>query len=119
MRSDVIAVVSPKGQFAVGIIYRVEDLVIQQHADLATTKPQPLAGTRQHLAANFRTIWRLVAPDSFGIDTNKLARPASQDVIIQHSLARSSPSHIWCSQFFPGKSFGTTLSSIVSANGRL
>jgi len=81
-------------------------------------KPPSFAGNRLHLVANFRIIWRFVAPDDLGIDTNKPARPTLRDVVIPHRLACRSPSHIRCRQFFPSKSFNTTLSSIVSARRR-
>jgi len=38
MRSDVIVIVSPKGQFAAGIVYRVEDLLVEQLVTQAAVK---------------------------------------------------------------------------------
>jgi len=60
----------------------------------------------------------LISPNSLWIDTDQPARTALREMVIPHCLARSSPSHIRCRQFFPSKSFNTTLSSIVSASRR-
>ena len=93
-------------------------LALQQNTDPEATEPPSLAGNRPHLFANFKTIWRFVAPDGLGIDTNKFARSALRDVMFQHRLASSSPSQIWCRQFLPSKFLRTILLSIVSVNRR-
>jgi len=110
------------------LLFRIEAvqlLVVHNHAfafqhytDPPITKPAAFVSNRLHLFAHFRIIWRVVAPDGLGIDTNKPARPTLRDVMIPHRLACRSPSHIRCRQFFPSKSFNTTLSNIVSANKR-
>ena len=88
---------------------------LQQHADPEVAEPTPHSANRLHLFANFWIVRRFVAPDGLGIDTNKPARPALRDVVIPHRRACCGLWRIRCRQVFPGKSFRTTLSNMVSA----
>jgi hypothetical protein len=89
-----------------------------QNTNLAIIEPAPQSGNRLHLFANFWIVQRPITPDGLGIDTDKPVLTALRDVLIPHCRACCGLSHIRCRQVFPGKSFRTTLSSMVSASRR-
>lgn len=107
-------------------------LAFEQHADPAIAEPAPLSGDVLHLLADLgarhwaRTngafngsLRRAFAPDRPGIDTDKPAGPALRDIVIPHCPERCLSPLGQRRQFFPSRSFRTTLSSIVSASRRL
>src|SRR5690606_19320983 len=93
-------------------------LAFEQHADPAIAEPAPLPGDVLHLLADLGAVRRACAPDRLGIDTDKPAGPALRDIVIPHRPQRCLSPLGQRRQFFPSRSFRTTLSSIVSASRR-
>ena len=90
----------------------------QQNTNPPITELAPHSGNRLHLFANFWIVRRPITPDGLGIDTDKPVLTALRDVVIPHCRACCGLWRIRCRQVFPGKSFRTTLSSMVSASRR-
>ena len=101
------------------LVVHEHSFAFQQNTNPAITEPTPHSGNRLHLFAKFCIVQRPITPDGLKINTDKPARTALRDIMIPHCLASCSPSHIRCRQFFPSKSFRTTLSNMVSASRRL
>ncbi len=84
----------------------------------AVAEPAPLSGDLLHLLADFGAVRRAFAPGCLWVDTDKPAGPALRDAVIPHRPERCRAPLGQRRQFFPRRSFRTTLSSIVSASSR-
>ena len=111
-----------KAYFAVGaagfLVGHDHIFALRQHADAPIAEPAAFASDLLHLLADPGMVKRAFAPDRLWIDADKPADLAMRDIMIPHCIGRCLSPLFRCRQLSSGKSFESTLSSIISASSR-